>query len=286
MGSVPGTAAMTIALRFAGSAPDAAPALVIASGTANDGSFEWTIPASVAPGDYFLRVRTDDATVKGDGPVFKIVSSPAIIVKRPTANGEFCLGDDSNVKIKWDTACTMQGTVTITLRTAGSATDAAPALVIATGEANDGFFSWTVPASVAPGDYFIRVRTDDATVIGDGEIFKIKECDPSLKLLAPNGGEDWRIGDSRSIAWKKAGWSGKVKLILMYKGEYMGDIARNVPGEPSIYNWQVGTLLSGNPVNPRKGYRVRVVREYPGPVSMAMTLMDWSDGDFTIHPKE
>jgi hypothetical protein len=39
-------------------------------------------------------------------------------------------------------------------------------LVIAAGEANDGkYLPWTIPDAIEPGNYFVRVRTDDATAI-------------------------------------------------------------------------------------------------------------------------
>ena len=89
---------------------------------------------------------------------------------------QWCPG--GSYTIHWRALGSMQATVTIALRYAGSAPDAAPALVIATGEANDEYFSWAIPFSVAPGDYFIRVRTDDATVIGDGGTFTIGADSP------------------------------------------------------------------------------------------------------------
>jgi hypothetical protein len=127
----------------------------------------------VAPGDYFVRVRTEDATVRGDGPVFTIYNVPTILVKSPNG-GTWTKGH--TYTIQWKKACAMQNSVTIALRFAGSAPDAAPALVIATGEPNDESYpSWTIPndGSIATGDYSIRVRTDDATVRGDSAIFHI-----------------------------------------------------------------------------------------------------------------
>jgi hypothetical protein len=162
---------LTIALRAFGLPPDAAPALVIATGEADDGSYEWTIPATVAAANYYIRVRTDDATVKDDSGMFFIHTSPVITVASP-AGTPWTIGN--RYEIRWQKVCAMQDTVTIALRNKGSAPDAAPAFVIATGEANDGSHSWTIPGTVAPGEYFIRVRTDDASVRGDSSVFTIR----------------------------------------------------------------------------------------------------------------
>jgi hypothetical protein len=277
-------ATATIALRYAGSAPDAAPALVIATGESNDGWLQWTIPNTIAPGDYFIRVRTDDATVIGDGPVFKIVSSPAILVSSPKANDQWCLGDPW--RVKWDKLCSMQNTVTIALRAEGSAPDAAPARVIVTGEANDGFYGGgNIPADLAPGNYFIRVRTDDASVIGDSGVFRIKECAETAKiqLTRPNGGETWweNVGALQPIEWRHWNWNGTVKLLLMQNGKYMGVIARNLDVGLHSWKWLVGKLNNGALVDPGTGYRVRIVREYKGPVVPIMQLWDEA-GDFNI----
>jgi hypothetical protein len=165
---------VTIALRITGSATDAAPALVIATSSPNDGSEPWTIPATLAPGDYFIRVRSDDATVIGNGASFHVYNAPTIVVTNPIS-GTLALG--SSTTIRWTPVCSMMATVTIALRAVGSATDAAPTLVIATSTANDGTHPWTVPndGSITAGNYFIRVRTDDATVRGDGAPFHIGE---------------------------------------------------------------------------------------------------------------
>jgi hypothetical protein len=179
---------VTIALRIPGSATDAAPAYVIAEHEANDGAFSWEIPDTIAPGDYFIRVRSDDATVIGDGGVFTVKRcvNPEISIRvtSPLENITplWCYGTPGHM-ITWRKSGPMQNSVTIALRVAGSATDAAPALVIATGEANDGSYGpWTIPDTVPAGEYFIRVRTDDATVIGDGNHFNIGVCRENTDL--------------------------------------------------------------------------------------------------------
>jgi hypothetical protein len=175
-------ATVTIALRFASSAPTAAPALVIATGTTNDGSEPWKVPGTVAPGDYFIRVRTDDAAVIGDGAVFKISSTPTIAVTSPKTNDEWCQGNPYT--ITWTKSGTMQGTVAIRLRKAGSRAGASDVLAIADGAANTGSFPWTIPFSVPAGDYFVQVRTDDSAVIGDGTVFKIMAC--GVQIIQPS----------------------------------------------------------------------------------------------------
>jgi len=103
-----------------------------------------------------------------------LVTGQSITVTSPTRGDSWCLG--SAHTITWTPSGAMQGTVAIRLRAAGSSESAPAVVTIANGEANDGSFSWTVPTSVAPGSYFIRVRTDDSTVIGDSIPFTIANC--------------------------------------------------------------------------------------------------------------
>ena len=277
-------ATVTIALRYSGSATDAPPALVIASGTANDGGYPWTVPNTVAPGYYFLRVRTDDATVIGDGQIFHIGSSPAMIVTSPRKTDLWCVG--TKHAIQWKKWCAIPGNVTIALRTEGSPASAAPRLVIATGAVNNGYYpEWTIPNDIEAGNYFIRVRTDDATVIGDGEVFKIGK--ETIRVLVPNGGAHWKLGIQWKLTWDHNCEKGDVNLLLMQNGKYKGAIVRHLSSSLKSYVWTVGLLSTGKMVDPGNGFRLRVVKDYPdrlGPIPF-LGPADESDGDFSITAK-
>jgi hypothetical protein len=270
---------LTIALRHAGSAPDAAPALVIASGEANDGSFSWTIPASVAPGSYFIRIRTDDATVRGDGQNFTIHAAPAITVTSPNFSAWTI---PEPITITWSFACGNQEKLTIALRYRDSAPDAAPVAVIATGvPAFPGVLSWKVPADVKPGIYVIRVRTDDASVVGESKPFKI----PGIWLRSPNGGEEWRIGERKRISWYVWGWDETVRVELWQDGKLKGIISRGRLGRDQGIWWdKVGKLLNGVKADVSDKCKILIIREGllvrpPPPESL---YEDESDDFFSI----
>jgi hypothetical protein len=211
-------ATVAIRLRTAGSSEADPAAATICNGDPNDGSYSWTIPGTVAPGSYFIRVRTDDSTVIGDSGVFTISScggAASITVTSPTAASHWCKG--SAYTITWSKSGTMQATAAIRLRAAGSSESDPAILAIADGTANDGSFSWTVPGTVAAGNYFIRVRTDDSTVIGDSANFEIQECaaTPSITVTQPSGGS-WCRGRKHTITWEKSGtMASKVRIALV-----------------------------------------------------------------------
>jgi hypothetical protein len=65
---------VVIRLKTPGAVATDPPVVEISAGTTNDGSFSWTVPASVPVGDYVLWVRTLDSTVIDDSGIFHINS--------------------------------------------------------------------------------------------------------------------------------------------------------------------------------------------------------------------
>ena len=88
-------------------------------------------------------------------------------------------------RITWTQAGVLQGTVTIRLRVARSSETTPAVLTLASRIRNDGAFPWTVPGSLAPGEYFIRVRRDDSTEFGDSAIFRIPQCVTFMPVILP-----------------------------------------------------------------------------------------------------
>lgn len=96
--------------------------------------------------------------------------SASITVTSP-ARGDIWYINDS-YDIAWDTEGQMVENVRIRLLNH-------PALTVALNITNstpyDQPFSWTVPSTVVPGFYRMRVRTTDGLVWGDSEVFEIRE---------------------------------------------------------------------------------------------------------------
>lgn len=149
---------------------------VIADNVPNNGSFgAWTVPGTVAPGNYRIRVRTMDNAVIGDSNVFTIAAAPtpggSIAVTSPASGASWCKGQAYN--ITWTKTGSVDAQVKIRLQDSGSTTNI---LSIADNVAGNSY-SWTIPNSVGNGNYRIRVRTMDNEIIGDSAIFQIKTCD-------------------------------------------------------------------------------------------------------------
>ncbi|MBN1254945.1 MAG: hypothetical protein JXA50_06700 [Deltaproteobacteria bacterium] len=83
----------------------------------------------------------------------------------------------------------------------------------------------------------------------------------SIRLLIPNGGETWVIGQEKYISWTSEGLSAdtKVKLELFHHGMRIGTIIsnRSNPGGTVAWKWDVGDYQGGTAA-PDSGYYIHV----------------------------
>lgn len=68
-----------------------------------------------------------------------------------------------------------------------------------------GSLDWTVPETLAPGRYSLRVELTDGSFHDDSDgLIGVR---PWLTFTSPAEGETWSVGDSRTIEWESAGFS-------------------------------------------------------------------------------
>jgi len=107
---------------------------------------------------------------------------------------------------------------------------------------NTGSFSWTIPNTISSA---VKVRVSDAADASASDVsdanFKIRGA---VTVTAPNGGEIFSVGESRSITWTTSGTIPNVRL------EYSKDnfvslvlIAASAPGTGS-YAWTIPDDIS------------------------------------------
>ncbi len=109
---------------------------------------------------------------------------------------------------------------------------------------NDGSFEWTVPATVADGSYYIRVKTIDNAVYDDGDLFEIKDKKfdnnsgingstnniglrrphysvlMKISIISPSKSSEWKEGNTMKISWDDKYTKGKKVNIELY--DYTG----------------------------------------------------------------
>jgi hypothetical protein len=82
----------------------------------------------------------------------------------------------------------------------------------------------------------------------------------AITVVTPNGGEQWVLGSTQSIAWQTTPSTRGNVLIKLIKnnGDEVGTIAENISVSSSPYLWTVGQLKSNAVVQPGTDYKIRV----------------------------
>jgi C1A family cysteine protease len=220
----------------------------IAASTANDGSYDWALPTSLAAGtDYMVRVTTADAAYSDDSGLFTVtVTTPAITVTAPAGGANWGVG--SLHAITWTKAGILDANVRVELLKGG-----VKALDIAASTANDGSLDWTVPTTLADGgDYFVRVTTADDAVSADSGVFAISSV-PTLTVTAPAAGAVWKRLTKYNILWTKTGTQGALVKIRLYRRGVLKLTIISSTANDGIHPWKVPSTLAKG-----VGYSIRV----------------------------
>ncbi|MEA3344195.1 MAG: Ser-Thr-rich GPI-anchored membrane family protein [Patescibacteria group bacterium] len=80
--------------------------------------------------------------------------------------------------------------------------------------ASTGYYNWQVPADLDPcNDYVIRFFC--GTYLKETASFNIVEATtPSIAVISPNGGEQWKVGETHDIKWTTNSKESTVGIIL------------------------------------------------------------------------
>jgi len=240
----------------------------IATGEGNDGTYSWTVADAVST---TVLVKLFDAsrteTVDTSNAEF-IISSPTITVTSPNGAEQWVIGTAQN--ITWASAGSISAN---NIKLEYSADGGSIWNTIATGEVNDGTYSWIV-ANAVSGTCKVRItdtgRTDTPQDASDG-VFAILV--PQITVTKPNGGELWTVGDTEAITWSVVGQlTGNLKLEYS-KDNFISDVQPivTVTNISTSYNWVVPDDVSTT-------VRVRITD-----LDRAAST-DKSNSDFTILP--
>jgi len=223
--------------------------------------------------DYRIVVSQDNSTIASDFDNPFTIIVPMITVTAPNG-GEFW-NPGLTKSITW-TSTSLSNPITISLWKDGSKVGD-----IATGLANTlASYSWVVgnyiggTASEGSG-YSIKIS--EATVgtsDSSDSSFLIKT--PSIAVTSPNGGENWRTGDSKNITWSSEGLTGTLTITLLKQGTRVGNIVTGLANTVNSYTWTVGSYVGGTALE-GWGYQIKVE-------DSGTTVSDLSDSTFSIIP--
>ncbi|HEY5998112.1 MAG TPA: Ser-Thr-rich GPI-anchored membrane family protein [bacterium] len=240
----------------------------IIANVANTGSYAWAIPAGQALGnDYTIRVTSVAQPTlfdESDTP-FTIATSASIITS--PVGGEVWLSGTSQT-IAWQQGSVNSDAVSLYLVRGQSDPNPGGETIIILNYPNNGSFSWTVPTSIPPdSNYRVKLVAGAVETYSDN-YFTITQ--PSFRMLAPNGGETWVAGMTRTVTWATGAAGATVRLDLYKSGAPYAVIA-NPTANTGSYTWSIPAGQT-----PGDDYTIRVT-SITDP-----TLFDDSDGAFSI----
>jgi hypothetical protein len=242
----------------------------IEDSTANDDAYEWPITASVAPGTYFVRIKTTDDGVKGESGHFTIRDASApppaytLRITHPSAGENFCLNKSN--EITWEQGNTAGLPVGIRLLQTGHA----PRPIIASNE-NTGRFAWTPEAGTPAGLSQIEIfSAADRTALGTSALFNLTTCitaiiplqssTPCMTVQSPAAGAHLPVGQYAEVRWNTAaaGCGDVVQLTAIRLADNFEIAIRGGVGNVSgnhTYSWLIDR---GRFINHTGQYRIRL----------------------------
>jgi hypothetical protein len=211
----------------------------------NIGYFDWRIPDTSSI-NVMVKIEAFDAAGNrrsdtSDRP-FTIIR-PSIRVTSPNGREVWDIG--SVQTIRW-TSTGITGNVRIDLSRDGGSTWT----TIISSTPNDGSEQWTV---TGPPTNRARIRivslANPAIWDVSDQDFTIRDTTPpSVRVTSPNGGEVWRVGETRKITWTATDNVGVTRIDIFYStdgGRTWRTIATGLSNTGS-YNWRIPNTPSTN----------------------------------------
>jgi hypothetical protein len=231
-----------------------------------DGSlltYSWTIPDALTAN---ARVRVTDAsdpTVYDDSNAnFRIAGS--VTLTAPNGGETWTVASSRNVT--W----TRVGTVdTVKLEYSTDGGGSYPNTIIASVQASDLSFPWTIPDDISTQ---VRVKITDTSYSGANDVSNANvKIAGVLNLTSPDGGEVWDVISSHAITWTKNGSISNVKLEYSTDSgsTYPNTIIGSVSAAALTYAWTIPDSISST-------VRVKITNLSDG------TVNDASVADFKI----
>jgi hypothetical protein len=200
-----------------------------AASTANDGSYNWTVPNT--PSSQCIVRISDTAGPAADSSnaIFTILEQRTITVTTPDG-GENWEGNYSQT-ITWNSTGNIANVAIEYSINGGSTWDTAVAST-----ANTGSYNWTVPNT--PSNNCLVKISDTAGPASDTSngVFTIEE-QRTLTVTAPDGGEIWPRRSTQTITWNSTGNVGNVEIYYSTDGGSAWILITGSTANNGSYQW-------------------------------------------------
>ncbi|MBN1280219.1 MAG: hypothetical protein JXA00_01075 [Candidatus Thermoplasmatota archaeon] len=211
----------------------------IAATTPNDGSYSWTIPASLNPAfsyKIYLRSVMYSYVSNFSHPFF--VEERYIRVTSPASEADWYLGN--TYRLSWESK-NVGDKVTLELYQAGT-----PSATVAVNISNNGTFLWHIPKSLdSDDDCTIKIKSVDIPdFYGLSSSFSLLQ--KNIVVSSPSSTATLFKDETYEITWETCGFSSNVRIELCVGTVSSLMIAANASNTGS-YDWQVPLdLASGS----------------------------------------
>eukprot|EP00741_Cyanophora_paradoxa_P010298 tig00020516_g9967.t1 len=137
-----------------------------------------------------------------------------------------------------------------------------PPVVVASGAPNTGSFSWTVPPTLPPGDYSLRISSVRDPLVSDVSKSLVSLVTEPFDFLLPLPGAAIVRGTRLLVRWTALGNYPRVDVVLLERGTSPEDRgAEALPialGAPNLRGTNQVEILVPPTIIPRDGYYVRL----------------------------
>jgi hypothetical protein len=219
----------------------------IALGVANDGVYSWLVDALPSTTARVKVVAHDGAGNSGEDVSdanFTISDGTDPVVTVTSPNGGETWWIDSFFDITWVATDNVGvASIDILLSTDGGATFPT---TIATGEANDGVYSWMVDAAPSTQARVkviaYDVEANSGEDVSDANFTISDGTAPAVTLTSPNGGETLDIGAAYDITWTATDDVGVTSITIVCSvdgGASYPDTIATGESNDGVYSWTV-----------------------------------------------
>jgi hypothetical protein len=229
---------------------------LIQDNVSNTGTFQWAIPASIADGQYRVRVKVKDVAIQDDSDIFSIAAvAPAgtITVQDPGPQYNTVWREGQAHTVKWWVTGSLSGNYSISLMDSTGTNVVQTIIASIPCSPPSCSMGTNQPEPFIPGSYRIRVRNIATNIFGDSQVFTLSP--DSIIITLPDIHTYLEKTKTYNITWiKKGTLPSTVKIELIGTYHKVLDLAAPNTG---LYSWTVPSWM------PIGQYHVAIITTAP-----------------------
>ena len=204
---------------------------IVASTAASSGTYSWTVP-NTNTSQALIRVSdASDNTITDLSNVVFTIYTPSVTVTSPNGGENWKVGSSQN--ITWSSSNVTNVKLEYSVNNGTGWTQ-----IVASTPSAAGTYAWTIPNSNTT-QALVRVSdaSDNAIIDQSNAVFTIHT--PTITVISPNGGEEWKVGTNKNITWTSS-YVTNVKLeYSVDSGSNWTTIITSTPANTGIYSWTI-----------------------------------------------